>query len=194
MKEIILVRHGKTEANKEGRYLGRTDVPLCDDGKKELHDLWNKRSDASGVRVVFSSPMIRCLESSEIIIPGMTPVVIEELREIDFGRFELKTYKELSGDEDYQRYIDSGGTLPFPEGESREGFIERSFIGYNKCAEYMDNHSLTKGLIALHGGSIMAIMSSLTGEDYYSFRVENGKGYIVRYDDSNVITEFVKIE
>lgn len=48
--------------------------------------------------------------------------IIEELSECDFGEFENKNYKELSGNQDYQRWIDSNGTLPFPGGESREAF------------------------------------------------------------------------
>lgn len=52
---------------------------------------------------------------------------------MDFGAFEGHNYQELSGDPAYQRWIDSGGTLPFPEGESREEFIRRNVAGYEKC-------------------------------------------------------------
>lgn len=52
---------------------------------------------------------------------------------MDFGAFEGHNYQELAGDPAYQRWIDSGGTLPFPEGESREEFIRRNVAGYEKC-------------------------------------------------------------
>ncbi|MFR2606513.1 MAG: hypothetical protein ACLTAX_15870 [Waltera sp.] len=50
---------------------------------------------------------------------------------------EGHNYQELSGDPAYQRWIDSGGTLPFPEGESREEFIRRNVAGYEKMLYYM---------------------------------------------------------
>ena len=56
---------------------------------------------------------------------------------MDFGAFEGHNYQELSGDPAYQRWIDSGGTLPFPEGESREEFIRRNVAGYEKMLYYM---------------------------------------------------------
>jgi len=57
---------------------------------------------------------------------------VPEWTEMDFGAFEGHNYQELSGDPAYQRWIDSGGTLPFPEGESREEFIRRSVAGSKK--------------------------------------------------------------
>ena len=52
---------------------------------------------------------------------------------MNFGSFEGKTYFDLNGNEDYQRWIDSGGTLPFPDGESRAEFITRCKAGLLDC-------------------------------------------------------------
>lgn len=177
--EVVIIRHGQTELNKENRYLGRTDVPLAPEGRVAAEEKRKEIKEKCDYEVVFSSPMIRCLETAKILAPDYEPIVIDELKEIDFGDFEGKNYIELSDNSDYQRYIDSGGTLPFPNGESREGFIERSVKGYNRCIQYMKDNNYERGLIVLHGGSIMAIMSSITGQDYYSFRVPNISGYSI---------------
>ena len=56
---------------------------------------------------------------------------------MDFGEWELKSYKELSTDirfrDSYQAWIDSGGTLAFPSGESRKEFCKRSICGFERA-------------------------------------------------------------
>ena len=133
---LTLIRHGATLSNKEGRYLGKTDEALSSDGigalEKSVEDRLYQTAD-----VLFSGPMKRCLETAGILYPGQTPIVIPEWTEMDFGAFEGHNYQELSGNPAYQRWIDSGGTLPFPEGESREEFICRSVAGYEKMVYHM---------------------------------------------------------
>lgn len=128
---LTLIRHGATLSNKEGRYLGKTDEALS---PEEIGML--KKAVTGGnypaAGLLFSGPMKRCLETAQILYPGQVTILIPEWTEMDFGVFEGHNYKELSGDPDYQKWIDSGGTLPFPEGESREEFIRRSVAGYEK--------------------------------------------------------------
>ena len=78
---------------------------------------------------------------------------------------------ELKGDAAYQRWIDSGGSLPFPGGESRESFAARCANAFN---------SLNPGedcAIIAHGGTLMAIMEKVTQGNYFDFQVKNGEGY-----------------
>ena len=116
---LTLIRHGATLSNKEGRYLGKTDETLSPDGIGALEKSVTDRSYPTA-DVLFSGPMKRCLETAQILYPGQTPIIIPEWTEMDFGAFEGHNYQELSKDPNYQRWIDSGGTLPFPEGESRK--------------------------------------------------------------------------
>ena len=58
-------------------------------------------------------------------VSGLAQKECPLLKECDFGDFENKNYKELSGNPDYQAWIDSGGALPFPGGEDPEGFRNR---------------------------------------------------------------------
>ena len=133
---LTLIRHGATLSNKEGRYLGKTDEALSPEGIGML-----KKAVTGGnyptADLLFSGPMKRCLETAQILYPGQTPIFVPEWTEMDFGAFEGHNYQELSGDPAYQRWIDSGGTLPFPEGESREEFIHRNVAGYEKMLYYM---------------------------------------------------------
>ena len=108
--KIIFIRHGKTAGNLEKRYIGTTDESLCDEGKSEI-----KGRAYPDVRRVICSPMKRCIETAALIYPDIKPFICNDLRECDFGDFENKNYSELNGNADYQRWIDSGGEMPFPD-------------------------------------------------------------------------------
>ena len=156
MIKLWLIRHGKTEGNKLSRYIGTTDEPLCQEGTEFLHKM-----DYPKVQAVYVSPLKRCVQTAEILFPGEPVHIIEELAECDFGEFENKNYKELEGNPHYQEWIDSNGTLPFPGGESREGFV-------------------------IHGGTIMNIMEEYADiqKPFYEWHVRNGGGYEVELDEN----------
>ena len=110
MLKIYLIRHGKTQGNLSGKYIGaRTDEPLCQEGIRELEGKNYPKAE-----LLFVSPMKRCRQTGEILYPGLAQKECPLLKECDFGDFENKNYKELSGNPDYQAWIDSGGALPFP--------------------------------------------------------------------------------
>lgn len=193
------IRHGATRSNKEHRYLGRTDEPLSEEGRAAL-----QRAKAEGcypaASYVFASPMRRCLETAKILYPEAKPIVIPQWREMDFGAFEGKNYIELQKDARYQAWIDSNGTLPFPEGESREQFISRCAEGFaDMCRQLSgrkpETFSETVSLI-VHGGTIMALLSSFCGGDYFSYQVSNAGGYLGRLElggEEPKITDLRKI-
>ena len=107
--EIDLIRHGMTVGNKEQRYIGsRTDEPLCEEGRAALNQTLLPRRE-----LLFVSPMKRCLETAELLFPGQETIVIPELTECDFGRFENKNYLELSGDTITRPSSTTTGRRPF---------------------------------------------------------------------------------
>lgn len=200
--KLVLLRHGATKANQEHRYLGRTDEALTEEGREEL--LENKKKNCyPGVDILFSGPMTRCLQTAELLYPELCPVTIPEWREIDFGAFEGKNYKELNGNPEYQAWIDSGGTLPFPGGESREAFLSRCVAGFDRMRKHLaavtekaSDKPCTAGII-VHGGTIMALLSQYYGGEYFDYQVQNGSGYsgMLWMDAGAVrITEIRKIE
>ncbi len=179
---LVFIRHGETKANREKRYLGKTDEPLSQTGISALLE-YKSQNLYPKVDFLFSSPMRRCLETAGIIYPGLFPVVIPEWEEMDFGIFEYQNYEDLKEDTRYQEWLDSNGRLPFPEGESREDFVLRCEKGFVKMCEILrlrarekEGTSVTAGLI-VHGGTIMALLSRYGKGDYFDYQVPNGKGY-----------------
>ncbi len=187
MNKIVLIRHGATKGNIKKRYIGKTDESLLEQSKKEI-----KKELYPRVGTVFSSPMLRCLQTATLIYPEHEAIVIEDIKECDFGDFENKNYLELSGNEDYQKWIDSGATLPFPNGEDVKDFKRRCI----KAFLHITSESIMEDDIALvcHGGVIMAIMEAFAFDkkDYYSYSVDNLSGYTVTFKDG-IITQYEKI-
>jgi len=169
-KKITLIRHGKTAGNYEKRYIGITDEQMNLEGENEIRNRIYPEAD-----IVFSSPLARCIRTAEIIYPQSQIHIIEELRETDFGDFEGKNYKELSENPLYQSWIDGGGREAFPGGESPEEATIRTMVGYSRMLKESREYQNITAVV--HGGTIMAILSSLFGGEYYSYHVENGEGY-----------------
>lgn len=210
--KLVMIRHGATRSNKERRYLGKTEETLCEEAEAGL-----RKAVEAGiypeVNRLFSSPMKRCLETAEILYPDSEPLVIPEWEEIDFGVFEGKNYGDLQGDARYQAWIDSGGTMPFPEGESREEFMLRCERGFEKMLELLTREyeegeargnaqmretgkEFTVGMI-VHGGTIMSLLSRYHGGEYFDYQVPNGSGYscVLKRDWAELkITECRRLE
>ena len=189
--ELTLIRHGATAGNERGCYIGKTDEPLSEAGTAAI---WErvKRGIYPSADILLISPMLRCRQTAEVIFPGQKQHPISLWREMDFGEFEGKNYQELNGDIRYQRWIDSGGTISFPGGESREEFCRRVTKGMEQALGLIQEQSRQKRDISVaavvHGGTIMALLSSYCGGDYYDYQCANGEGYVTcRKPDGNWI-------
>lgn len=178
---IGFIRHGKTNGNLEKRYIGRTDESLCENGRTELSEI--KYPDCD---IVISSPMKRCLETAELIYPSKKIIAVSGLEECDFGDFEGKNYIELNGNSDYQKWIDSDGKLPFPNGENTEDFKKRCIDAFEKAVtEYYDYEKIS---FVVHGGTIMSVLEKyvVPKKNYFDFQVKNGNGFITEYDNGKI--------
>ena len=175
MTSIAFIRHGKTAGNLRKAYIGRTDEPLCSEGIEEI-----KSRSFPQVDIVISSPMKRCIQTAELIYPNVPIRIYDDLRECDFGDFEGKSYQELDGDNDYQAWIDSGGKLPFPNGESHEEFTERCCRAFLQAAGEFEGKSAA---MVVHGGTIMAILErfAMPKKNFYDYMKNNCCGYLTEY-------------
>lgn len=178
--EFVWIRHGMTKGNQEKRYIGgQTDEPLCEEGRKLLRE----RVQAGlypQVERVYVSPMIRCIETADIIYPYVERQIVPGFRECDFGLFENKNYKEMADLPEYQAWIDGNGKDAFPQGEHPEAFNRRSLDALLALADV--GELAGRSAFVVHGGTIMAVCSQLDAakKEYYDYHVDNGCGYICK--------------
>ena len=176
--ELILIRHLKTPGNEKRQYIGSTDEDLSE---QEVLNFKKKCKQASypQVQQVIISPMKRCVQTAELIYPKNQITQEVLLKECDFGIFEGKTYEELKDREEYQAWLDSGGTIAFPEGEEQKEFRLRCVRGMLCQVDRLCKENVESAAFVVHGGTIMAVLEQLAEDqkDFYHWQVENGGGY-----------------
>lgn len=193
---VLFLRHGATSGNLEHRYVGRTDEDLTEESTDRIRKAAPSFRDRNltGRIAVITSPLLRCTRTADLLVGSDKDVVREDdgngtvifrravpdFRETDFGAFEYRNYEELSGNPDYQRFIDSNGQTPFPGGESREEVRKRTLPAFREVVSDLSAvPDLTLALFVLHGGTIMTILSAYAEypKDFYSYQCGNLQGF-----------------
>lgn len=183
--KIHLIRHGATDANYDGRYIGcKTDLPLAPEGLNELRMLKDD-IDYPEIERLYSSPMLRCRQTGAVLYPDFEPVMVEELKEYDFGSFENKTAAELESNPSFIPWTSGRLSAP-PGGEDNSGFIKRICVGFNKIVLDMIEGGLTESAVIMHGGAIMMLLgvSAVPRNKPVEWTADNGRGYSVRVTPS----------
>ena len=183
--KIHLIRHGATDANYDGRYIGcKTDLPLAPEGLNELR-LLKDDIDYPEIERLYSSPMLRCRQTVAVLYPDFEPVTVEELKEYDFGSFENKTAAELESNPNFIPWTSGRLSAP-PGGEDNSEFIKRICVGFNKIVLDMIESGLTESAVIMHGGAIMMLLgvSAVPRSKPVEWTADNGRGYSVRVTPS----------
>ena len=183
--KIHLIRHGATDANYDGRYIGcKTDLPLAPEGLNELR-LLKDDIDYPEIERLYSSPMLRCRQTGAVLYLDFEPVMVEELKEYDFGSFENKTAAELESNPNFIPWTSGRLSAP-PGGEDNSGFIKRICVGFNKIVLDMIEGGLTESAVIMHGGAIMMLLgvSAVPRNKPVEWTADNGRGYSVRVTPS----------
>lgn len=168
--EVFFIRHAQTLGNIEHRYIGRTDEPLSNAGIASFCDL-----AYPAVNQIFTSPMLRCLQTAKILYPMMEPTIVPDFREYDFGDFERKNYEELKNQAEYRAWIASAGTQTPPNGESMTVFKRRSCDAFIQVIEQAFANKLARIACIIHGGTIMAILEhfAVPAKPFYHWQIKN---------------------
>lgn len=183
--KLHLIRHGLTAGNLQGLYIGSgSDLPLCDEGRAQLADL-KERFVYPQVDTVFSSPLLRAVETANILFPGAAhQFTVHDLREAGFGKFEGRPVKDLVHDEDFKKWITPGSGY-LPEGaEPTEQFHARCADSLMKLFEYMIRMDVTEAACVTHGGVIMSMLSqrAVPTRRPEQWMADPGCGYTVQTD------------
>lgn len=150
--EVILIRHGTTQGNRERRFIGRLDVPLAPEGEELA------RSTAAllpPVDHLYVSPMLRTRRTAELLWPGVERTLVDGLRETDFGPFEGRNHEELKDDPLYQQWL-AGEVSP---GESAVDCARRASEALQWLSDDGSAHGYGRVGVVSHGGLLMGLLS-----------------------------------
>lgn len=182
---VHLIRHGLTDENLQGRYIGHTDVLLSDDGKKQLAQL-KEETVFPPVQALFTSPLKRCKETAAILYPENKSIEIEGFIEYNFGFFENKTAEQLEDHPVFPRWLAGEKGVEPPFGESNEAFGKRVCETFEKVAEGLMKTGTTEAAIVTHGGVIMAILATygIPELPMHEWLTPNGCGFTIKINPS----------
>ena len=154
---IWLVRHGQTDLNKAKKMQGRSDIPLNDTGIRQAKEA---ALQAAGVHfdAVYASPLCRAVSTAAIIagIDKRGVITDQRLLEVDFGRYEGKSYFLLGPA--MTMYWALPEVFPAPKSvETIASMVKRSSSFLEELAEKPYDNVL----ISCHGGIIRALSGCL---------------------------------
>ncbi len=162
---IILVRHGETDWNKEGRFQGQIDIPLNETGKNQAQ----KASDflkSTKFTKAFSSSMSRPLETAKIILGennNLKISSIDELSEINHGLWEGKLEKEIKTiwPEILNKWHEEPENVIMPEGETIKDVSERSLNAWHSICKNQKRNDVT--LVVAHDAVNKTLICNILG-------------------------------
>lgn len=160
---IYLIRHGEVEGAETPRYNGHADVPLSERGIGQYHRL-KERLAATRISACYTSDLSRCAVGAEIIGArlGLTPVRERNLRELDIGLWEGKSWAELM--EEYPREwrarLADMANYRAPQGESLTDLSNRVMPVFKGIG---GRHTGEEVLVVAHGGTNRVILLNTIG-------------------------------
>ena len=177
MPKVILVRHGKTQWNAEGRYQGKMDIPLNEEGNEQARRV-GEALKAFPVKAVYSSPLSRCRETAEEIAKhhGLEVKVKEGFKEIDHGQWEGMLAKEV--EEKYPELLklwrEKPSQVKMPGGETLKDVYDRAVEAFNEVVSAHSDEDLI--VIVGHDATNKVLMCHLLGTDldkFWAFKQAN---------------------
>ncbi len=192
MTRFILIRHGETTWNAEGRIQGHKDIPLTDKGLRQAQ-LAAERLRHTTIDAVFSSDLSRASATAAALatIHNLPVVTTPLLREARLGVWQGMTVKEAADKypEAYELYrTDSVSNRP-PGAEYLEEVIAR-------CREFIEIalNDYPNGTVAIacHGGSVRGLIAAAYGlgpEFYRKVRLDNGGISVFSVTDDKPLLE-----
>ena len=192
--QLILIRHGDLGDRYRGRYVGWTDAPLSAEGRRQAAALTGPVARLNGAHFL-SSPLRRTRETAEIALGTHGRFeIVENLREIDFGRWEGMSFAEIAAADPaaVDRWAALDDAFAFPEGEGIRAFRER--IG--AAAERIAAEPVGTVVLFAHGGVIRFLVCHFLGlpdrhhllfdihpASISEIRIDGGKGVLTLLND-----------
>lgn len=194
-KRLLLLRHAPIMARHVGQLIGATDVPLDPSGEAQACD-WARRLHRWSPETCYCSPLRRCQRTAALVAPDLPPLVDPDLREIDFGDWEQRTFQEAARLDPslMQRWADFDLDFAFPGGESLAGFLDRVRAAADRLVQSRESTVLA----VTHGGVIRMMICHFLGLDpqkYLAFDVAySAMAVIDVFDGRGVLAALLRPE
>ncbi len=186
VKRLLLVRHGETNWNREGRFQGQIDIPLNENGQRQGEQVGEFLKPVK-IDAAVTSSMSRPKETAELILkhhPGVKLQGREDLWEISHGTWEGKLESEIRATDGplLDAWQAKPETVQMPEGENLDDVFRRAIVGWNDIATQAQPGTTT--LVVAHDAINKAILCHVAGvgpEAFWNFKQGNGAVSVIDY-------------
>lgn len=164
----LLMRHGETPWNRQGRVMGRNPIEIDERGRTQVAAALDLVR-ALKPDLVVTSPLVRARQSAEIVAEAMGLPIVEEplIAEVKYGRWEGMSYHELVTDAHYLSYREEPILSPTPGGETISEVQARGVEAINRTLKRNDGGRV---LFVSHGDIIRTVLCHFIGMELRHFR------------------------
>ena len=146
MTKIILIRHGVTDWNAEGKIQGQSDTQLSSEGMYQARMLI-AYFPFETIDAIYSSNLQRAMKTAEFIANKfkLEVIPVRELREIDFGNWEGRSFEDVAKEEpaEFKKFFVQPDMLMFKGGESFAEVQSRAMLSLKKIVKFKNFGGVT---------------------------------------------------
>ena len=161
MTQLILIRHGETDWNVEGRWQGQADVPLNENGLKQAEQIAQLLSNRK-IQAIYTSDSTRTRRTAEVLgrVIGLRVYIDIRLREIHQGEWQGLLITEIKErySEEFRSRRANPLTIAPPGGETTKQVQERALSFIKDISDHYPNEAVA---IVSHGFTIAVIVAHL---------------------------------
>ncbi|MGE6221997.1 histidine phosphatase family protein [Aeromonas media] len=175
--ELVVIRHGETRANAEGRYLGALDMGLNETGWAQVDALAQALSKGAPFQRLLTSPLLRARQSADLISGALAlpSRVVPAFRERHVGVFEGLTQAEARSryPDLWARNITRRWAEGPPDGESLDAVIARVSSGLIMLADQ------AQGERVLLVAKVVRAVTTKGFADFFEWQLHNGGRLVI---------------
>lgn len=186
MLEILLIRHGQTQWNKERRIMGHRPIPLNTLGREQAlavaEALFRTPLDR-----IYASPMLRAVQTAKVLKKGRRGVEViqaPELSEIDYGSWVGRTFEEVRLERSFHQYHVAPSRVRVPGGEKMRDVHHRA-VGF--VEELRTRHPEGRIALVSHADVIKIILIHFLGlslNELMKLRIDNGSVSLLWFNET----------
>ncbi len=169
MTRILLVRHGETTWNQQGRYQGQVDTPLSERGWEQGRLLAQALAPVK-IDACYASPLSRAFETAKLCadLHGLPVTMDKRLLEIAHGEWEglLAEDVQKKWPDLLQKWRTTVVDAPMPDGEAIDEVADRSMAAFNDIADLNPDKTV---LVAAHDAVNKAVVCRVMGTSLAHF-------------------------
>ncbi len=193
MTTIYLVRHGRTDWNKEQVFRGRADRPLDEVGHAQGRAVAGALAD-KGVQAVYSSPLIRAVDTGKPLADklGLTIQMMDGLNDMDFGKWQ-GLFVEQAKDEypdEFQQWMNNPYQARIPGGETLDDIADRAEAA---LAEIHDTPGIECAVAATHRVVIKVLLCRMVQAGragFWALKIDPGSISEVQYEKEKRVINY----